>query len=645
MYRGIGLCVVLGLALGWCGRVARADGARAVVAEQEPNDNCPGQRVSCGTIINPASIANGFDWDCYVFSTTAGTPITVGTDDPGGAPFTDTIIDLFSQNCTTILASDGDSGPGSYSLIYRYIAPYSGDYILRVRGSYSDQPQPYEAFIFCGDLPTGACCVPSGACEILNRVTCQWQGGLFQGEGSTCGSVQCPEPPINDRCEDAVAIPVPGTGRLTGNSAFAHDDYDPWYPSCTGMPAGGNDVVYRMDLEPGDVVDLSYTQTHADGSVYMVSDCAQPSVSCVAGADRTGFGDVERLVYVAGTAIPGACCYSGSSCRFISQQECGQSGGIFRGNWTTCDPNYCYMLAGACCVGDGECHDSDPWQCAQMGGQYMGDGTMCYWQPCPRPTGACCFVNGSCRLLTGQDCSWQHGYFLGEDTSCDPDPCAGPFGACCYADHTCSIQSPATCAATGGTYQGDLVSCDVATCGEPVGACCFADGRCMVLTREQCEEYRGIWVGPYPCSPNPCPASPPKHVPRDAQTYYLILDARVDDTGGPWILDYAVTRAAGVDGGYAAGSSALIGSAPNPFVGSTRILYRLAQTGPIRLEIFDAGGRAVRRLVDGAGLNSNSIAIEWDGRDQTGGKAPAGVYFVRLTTGRFTASRAIIRLE
>ena len=69
---------------------------------------------------------------------------------------------------------------------------------------------------------------------------------------------------------------------------------------------------------------------------------------------------------------------------------------------------------------------------------------------------------------------------------------------------------------------------------------------------------------------------------------------------------------------------------PNPFVESTRISLRNA-TGPETVEVLDVAGRVVRRLdVRGEG------SVEWNGRDENGTRAGAGVYFVRAGSGETT---------
>ncbi len=76
----------------------------------------------------------------------------------------------------------------------------------------------------------------------------------------------------------------------------------------------------------------------------------------------------------------------------------------------------------------------------------------------------------------------------------------------------------------------------------------------------------------------------------------------------------------------------LAGAMPNPFHGSTRLAFDLAQRGAVELAIFSVDGRRVRTLVSGT-LEPGAYRPEWDGRDERGGPAAAGVYYVRLVAG------------
>jgi hypothetical protein len=83
---------------------------------------------------------------------------------------------------------------------------------------------------------------------------------------------------------------------------------------------------------------------------------------------------------------------------------------------------------------------------------------------------------------------------------------------------------------------------------------------------------------------------------------------------------------------------------PNPFLPATRVDFRLAQPGSARVAVHDATGRRIVTLADGE-LPAGSHAAAWDGKTQTGAIAPAGVYFIRLTTARGEWTRKVIRLR
>jgi len=68
------------------------------------------------------------------------------------------------------------------------------------------------------------------------------------------------------------------------------------------------------------------------------------------------------------------------------------------------------------------------------------------------------------------------------------------------------------------------------------------------------------------------------------------------------------------------------------------------KAGRVRIDVFDASGRLVRTLLDeyrGAGRHS----VVWDGRNNAGSVVPSGIYFYRINTGEFTATRKMILLR
>ncbi|MFQ5906313.1 MAG: T9SS type A sorting domain-containing protein [bacterium] len=79
----------------------------------------------------------------------------------------------------------------------------------------------------------------------------------------------------------------------------------------------------------------------------------------------------------------------------------------------------------------------------------------------------------------------------------------------------------------------------------------------------------------------------------------------------------------------------LLQNQPNPLHTSTEIHFSLGVVGSVTLEIYNASGRLVRRLVDNETPSNFEFpnSIFWDGRDQTGREVVSGVYFCRLEAG------------
>ncbi len=76
---------------------------------------------------------------------------------------------------------------------------------------------------------------------------------------------------------------------------------------------------------------------------------------------------------------------------------------------------------------------------------------------------------------------------------------------------------------------------------------------------------------------------------------------------------------------------------PNPFAASTTLRFGLPEERHVRLEVLDAQGRRVRTLANHT-LPAGSHAIEWDGRNEAGGRTGPGVYFYRFVAGEWVAN-------
>jgi serine protease AprX len=83
---------------------------------------------------------------------------------------------------------------------------------------------------------------------------------------------------------------------------------------------------------------------------------------------------------------------------------------------------------------------------------------------------------------------------------------------------------------------------------------------------------------------------------------------------------------------------------PNPFNGSTIIRYDIPEESPVILSVYSVLGEKVRVLVDGM-QSVNLYSVMWDGKNSNGHQLPSGVYFVSLSTPRYTSTKKIIILR
>jgi hypothetical protein len=105
------------------------------------------------------------------------------------------------------------------------------------------------------------------------------------------------------------------------------------------------------------------------------------------------------------------------------------------------------------------------------------------------------------------------------------------------------------------------------------------------------------------------------------------------------------TLAVAQGGTSAAGTALRLDSGPNPFSHEAIIRFEVAEAfAPARLAVYDAGGRLVRTLFDGAAESGLRTQV-WDGRDASGRRQPSGVYYFRLESGGRSASRSLVRLD
>ena len=73
---------------------------------------------------------------------------------------------------------------------------------------------------------------------------------------------------------------------------------------------------------------------------------------------------------------------------------------------------------------------------------------------------------------------------------------------------------------------------------------------------------------------------------------------------------------------------ALARISPNPSVNMARIEYTVPREAKVRVSIVDIQGRTVATVVDAVKQPGRYQSV-WNGENVRGGRAPAGMYFVR----------------
>jgi len=84
--------------------------------------------------------------------------------------------------------------------------------------------------------------------------------------------------------------------------------------------------------------------------------------------------------------------------------------------------------------------------------------------------------------------------------------------------------------------------------------------------------------------------------------------------------------------------------APQPSGARAVLTFALSQSARVRLELFDVGGRRVRRLADGS-FAAGAHALTWDGLGDSGRRVAAGVYFARVEAAGRSAVMRVVRVE
>lgn len=90
--------------------------------------------------------------------------------------------------------------------------------------------------------------------------------------------------------------------------------------------------------------------------------------------------------------------------------------------------------------------------------------------------------------------------------------------------------------------------------------------------------------------------------------------------------------------------TALLGNYPNPFNPETAISFSLKAEDRAVLEVYNMKGQKVRTLLDG-NVKAGSHTVIWKGDDDNGKSVTSGVYFYKLSSGKYSSTKKMILLK
>jgi hypothetical protein len=195
-----------------------------------------------------------------------------------------------------------------------------GDFVIR-------------AVVDCPSV-TGACCLTDGSCVVTSSSSCSSQGGIYQGNNTTCQQVSCPQPlgaccfSSADGCVNMNQANCAAAGGFWGGAGTNCASYVCFPEGACCLPDGAClDAVTATDCE-------------AQGGVFQGDSSVCANVNC---------------------PLPdGACCFATGFCMPLLESECGQAGATWKGPGTDCVDSDTNGIADVCeadpvCRGDCNC--------------------------------------------------------------------------------------------------------------------------------------------------------------------------------------------------------------------------------------------------------------------------------------------------
>lgn len=90
--------------------------------------------------------------------------------------------------------------------------------------------------------------------------------------------------------------------------------------------------------------------------------------------------------------------------------------------------------------------------------------------------------------------------------------------------------------------------------------------------------------------------------------------------------------------------TALNGNYPNPFNPETNISFGIKEAVHVSLEIYNLKGQLVKNLVNDVKPAGNHVIV-WNGKDNNGNSVSSGLYYYKMTAGKYSSTKKMIMMK
>lgn len=134
----------------------------------------------------------------------------------------------------------------------------------------------------------------------------------------------------------------------------------------------------------------------------------------------------------------------------------------------------------------------------------------------------------------------------------------------------------------------------------------------------------------------------------NGQNVWLGIQCVSNDAFVLYVDDFSIFGVGGYldneDSSIPALQTSLLGNYPNPFNPQSTIRYSIKDPEDVKIGIYNQRGQLVKHLID-AKHNAGVYSVVWDGKDTRGSSVSSGIYFYRLSAGKYQSQRKMILLK